>query len=107
MAVDIFISLLYNIDITKRAQEGKTMNKNLDTMINKAVDMMASKLGCHWLNSKADFTFGNGKVATVERTCGGQKLKLTFEGEVLYEGTEMNNHRTVAYDLIVLGYENK
>lgn len=86
---------------------GRNMTKELNVKIDKAVEMMTGKLGCHWLDSKADFTFGNGKVATVERTYGGQKLKLTFEDDVLYEGIEMNNLRTVAYDLIVLGYENK
>lgn len=84
-----------------------TMNNNLDAMIKKTVELMTSKLGCHWINSKAEFTFGNGKIATVERTYGGQRLKLMFEDEVIYEGTDFNNHRTVAYDLIVLGYENK
>ena len=83
------------------------MTKNLEAMIDNAVKVMSDKLGCHWLNSTAEFTFGNGKVAVVERTYGGQTLKLTFENEVIYEGTEMNNHRTVAYDLIVLGFENK
>lgn len=83
------------------------MSKNLDAMVDKAVEVMINKLGCHWIDSKADFTFGNGKIATVERTYGGQRLKLIFEGDVLYEGVAMNNHRTVAYDLIVLGYENR
>lgn len=83
------------------------MENNLERMISKAVEFMANKLGCHWIDSKAEFTFGNGKVATVERTCGGQHLKLTFDNEVLYDGREWNNHRTVAYNLIVLGCENK
>lgn len=83
------------------------MTKNLDAMISKTIDMMVGKLGCHWTDSKANFTFGNGKIATVQRTYGGQKLKLVFEGDIIYEGTEINNHRTVAYDLIVLGFENK
>ena len=83
------------------------MTKNLEAMIDNTVKVMSDKLGCHWLNSAAEFTFGNGKVAVAERAYGGQTLKLTFENEVIYEGTKMNNHRTVAYDLIILGFENK
>jgi hypothetical protein len=80
--------------------------QNIDEMIIKAMEVIANKLGCHYIDSEAVFTFANGKQAIVERKIAGEHLKLIFENEVIYEGKALNNMRTVAYDLIVLGYEN-
>ena len=84
------------------------MNNNLEVMKmkEKATNYMSNKLGHIFKNyASAEFTFGNGKVATVTRTYIGHSnhsYKLEFEGDVLCETT---NPYSCGWILYVLGCE--
>lgn len=88
-----------------RKKTTDNMNKDhLNRLLDLAEQTIRKKLGNPNINTKAVFRFQNGKTATVKQFADEPHFELIFENQTIFHD---NQQRIVAYDLLVLGYNNQ
>lgn len=89
--------------VPKKATDNMSYN-HLNRLLDLAEQRVRKKLGNPNTNTEAVFTFRNGKTATVKQFAEKPHFELIFENQTIFHD---NQQRMVAYDLLVLGYNNQ
>lgn len=89
--------------VPKKATDNMSYH-HLSRLLDLAEQKIRKKLGNPNINTEAVFTFHNGKTATVKQFADEPHFELIFENQTIFCD---NQQRMVAYDLLVIGYDNQ